>query len=115
VFYKNLRILTGAHFGRPVNPHLFRDSAATAVAIDLPEQVGIVPGLLGHAGVTTSERYYIHAHSTEAHRRHQENVLALRRAAEEAMDDDSDDTPTVTPKPRRPPGHGQGHQHQTEE
>jgi integrase len=107
VFYKNLRKLTAAHFGRPVNPHLFRDCAATAIAIDLPEQVGIVPGLLGHAGIATSERYYIHAHSTEASRRHQESVLALRRAAEEAMSDDSDEMPIVRPAPYRPSEQGQ--------
>jgi integrase/recombinase XerD len=90
VFYKNLRNLTAARFGHAVNPHLFRDCAATAIAIDLPEQVGIVPGLLGHAGMATSERFYIHAHTTEAHRRNQQNVLALRRGAEEAIDAESE-------------------------
>jgi site-specific recombinase XerD len=109
-FYKSLHKLTVARFGRSVNPHLFRDCAATAIAVDIPEQVGIVLGLLGHAGIATSERYYIHAHSTEAHRRHQENVLALRRAAEEAMNGDSDEPPTAVPQPHRPSERG----HQTE-
>lgn len=83
VFYKNLRKRTGGRFDDWINPHSFRDCAATAVAIDMPEQVGIVPGLLGHANLTTSERYYIHAHSVEALRRFQQHVLALRRAAED--------------------------------
>lgn len=84
VFYKNLRNRTGDRFGAWVNPHAFRDCAATAVAIDMPEQVGIVPGLLGHANPTTAERYYIHAHSMEAFRRFQLHALKLRRAAEKA-------------------------------
>ncbi len=45
---------------------------------DLPEQIGVVPGLLGHAALATAERYYIHADSVKALRRFQKHVLELR-------------------------------------
>ena len=79
VFYKGLRKRTTAQFGHPVNPHLFRDCAATSIAIEDPEHVAISRSLLGHATLRTSERYYTHAHSLEASRRYQGRVLALRQ------------------------------------
>ena len=36
VFYKGLRKRTTARFGHTVNPHLFRDCAATSIAIEDP-------------------------------------------------------------------------------
>ena len=57
---------TAAAFGRPVNPHLFRDAAATTVALDSPEQVLQTGPLLGHRSVATAERYYNLARVSEA-------------------------------------------------
>ena len=37
--YNNIVAHTRAAFGQPVNPHLFRDAAATTIALDRPEQV----------------------------------------------------------------------------
>ena len=79
VFYKGLRQRTTARFGYTVNPHLFRDCAATSIAIEDPEHIAIARNLLGHATLRTSERHYNHAHSLEASRRYQGRVLALRR------------------------------------
>ena len=51
---------TRAAFGRAVNPHLFRDAAATSVAIEDPARVRIAAQVLGHgaspppSGTTTS-------------------------------------------------------------
>ena len=39
---------TAAAFGHPVNPHLFRDCAATSIAIDDPQHVRIASQILGH-------------------------------------------------------------------
>jgi integrase/recombinase XerD len=64
-------------FGRPINPHLFRDSAATSIAIDDPEHVRIASCLLGHSSATT-EKYYNHACSVEASHRWQNALLSLR-------------------------------------
>jgi integrase len=57
---------TEAAFGRPVNPHLFRDAAATTVALTCPEQIGIVTPLLGHTSIATAQRHYNLARATEA-------------------------------------------------
>jgi integrase len=64
--------------GQPINPHLFRDCAATSVAIDDPAHVGIASRLLGHRTGSTTERYYNQARSVEASRLMQDYLLALR-------------------------------------
>jgi len=64
--------------GRAVNPHLFRDCAATSVAIDDPAHVGIASRLLGHRTGSTTERYYNLAGSVEASRLMQKSLVARR-------------------------------------
>jgi integrase len=64
--------------GQPINPHLFRDCAATSIAIDDPEHVGIASRLLGHRTRSTTQRYYNQACSVEASRRMQDHLLELR-------------------------------------
>jgi integrase/recombinase XerD len=71
---------TRAGLGQPVNPHLFRDCAATSVAIEDPAHVGIASRLLGHRTRSTTERYYNQASSIEASRLMQNYLLALRKA-----------------------------------
>lgn len=68
-------------FGFKINPHLFRDIAATAIAVDDPDHVQIIPSLLGQRSGRTCERYYIHAANTQATDRLQEQVLLARRQA----------------------------------
>ncbi len=46
--YGRIVDLTRRAFGEAVNPHLFRDCAATSVAIDDPDHVRIAATLLGH-------------------------------------------------------------------
>jgi integrase/recombinase XerD len=55
-------------FGRAINPHLFRDAAATTPAIADPAHVRVAAPLLGHRTFTTTERYYQQAQSFDAHR-----------------------------------------------
>jgi len=40
------RRLTKAAFGNEITPHLFRDCAATMIAVENPDQVHIIPGVL---------------------------------------------------------------------
>jgi integrase/recombinase XerD len=68
--YHQIVKLTGDTFGLPLNPHLFRSCAATAIAIAAPEQVYDVPALLGHADPLTAEQYYNQASALEAGRRY---------------------------------------------
>lgn len=65
-------------FGKPVRPHLFRDIAATAIAMDRPEQVQIARGLLGHASLELTERHYLHAQSVKAGQHYGKLIGAIR-------------------------------------
>jgi integrase len=64
-----------------MNPHLFRDCAATTIALNDPEHVLITRDLLGHTTLRTAERYYNLARSVEAARAHQKLIRSLRRRA----------------------------------
>jgi integrase/recombinase XerD len=72
--------------GQAVNPHLFRDCAATSVAIEDPAHVGIASRLLGHRTGSTTERYYNQARSVEASRLMQKFLLARRNGDLGAVD-----------------------------
>lgn len=52
-----------ARFCKRINPHLFRDIAATSIATEIPEDVGIVRSVLGHSDMRTGERFYNQARS----------------------------------------------------
>ncbi len=73
---------TQSRFGHAINPHLFRDSAATSIAIEDPDRVHITRSILGHATLRTSERHYNHAQSLKASRRHQQMIQKLRARAD---------------------------------
>lgn len=71
---RRLRALILEHLGRPMSAHLFRDCAATGIALRSPRDIGIVAPVLGHTRHETSEQYYNQAKSFEAFRRHQELI-----------------------------------------
>ena len=73
-----MQLRGGGGDGHPVNPHLFRDCAATNIAIDDPDHIGIVWRLLGHRTPATTEKYYNLAGAVEASRRFQNTLLARR-------------------------------------
>jgi site-specific recombinase XerD len=64
--YWNTSRLTEELFGRRINPHLFRDCAASAIASDDPEHVLASARILGHASLNTTERYYNQSQMTAA-------------------------------------------------
>jgi integrase/recombinase XerD len=66
--YERIRKHTQRAFGRAINPHLFRDAAATTLAIVDPAHVRVAAPLLGHRTFMTTERYYQQAKSFDAHR-----------------------------------------------
>ena len=57
---------TKSAFGHSINPHLFRDCAATSLALIDPEYVWMAPILLGHSSLDTTEKHYIQARTCEA-------------------------------------------------
>jgi integrase/recombinase XerD len=66
--YDRVRMRTKDYFGVAINPHSFRDAAATTLAIADPARVRIAAPLLGHRTFATTERYYRQARAQEAHR-----------------------------------------------
>jgi len=77
--YDRVIINTQAALGQRINPHLFRDCAATSIAIDDPAHVGIASQLLGHRSYSTTERHYNQARAVEACRQYQAFLISLRR------------------------------------
>jgi integrase len=57
---------TKAAFGWSINPHLFRDAAATSLAVHDPSNVRVCRHVLGHGSYRTSEKSYNLARSIEA-------------------------------------------------
>jgi site-specific recombinase XerD len=77
-------------FMHPVNPHLFRTCAATAIAIEDAEHFSIAARLLGHSRLSTTEKYYDKARATEAIRRHQELIVGIRDGVIDLHRDEED-------------------------
>jgi len=69
---------TRAAFGKPINPHMFRDAAATTLAIHDPEHVRAAAALLGHRSFGTTEKYYNQANGLQAGRDHAAVIAGLR-------------------------------------
>jgi hypothetical protein len=62
----------------PINPHLFRDCAATTIATEDPGHIGIASRLLGHASIRTTDRHYRQANSINASRHYEAARAELR-------------------------------------
>lgn len=76
-----VKIQTKRAFGRPINPHLFRDCVATSIAIHDPEHVRIATAILGHTRVSTTNKHYNQAQMLTAAREHNREILKLRKKA----------------------------------
>lgn len=66
-------------FGKAMCLHDFRRAAATFLAIEAPEKIGLVPGILHHTSPDVADRHYNLARSTEASRRHGSTIAHLRK------------------------------------
>src|SRR4029453_13588645 len=67
-------------FGRPINPHLFRDCIATSIAIHDPKHVRMTATILGPRRFATPEPHYI-LHRTLGASRSYGGAVSARRAA----------------------------------
>jgi integrase/recombinase XerD len=83
----NIKRRTKAAFGHAVNPHLFRDCAATSFATDDPEHVRCIAPILGHTRLTTSEKHYNQADMLTAARYFSSTILKIRNDLLEIFDD----------------------------
>jgi len=76
--HNRFRRHTKAAFGGGVSPHLFRDSAVTAIATDGPAHVRAIMPILGHSTLATSEKHYNQARSLDASRQYISIVAGLK-------------------------------------
>ena len=68
-------------FGKRMGLHDFRRSAGTHLALEAPEMIGILPGVLSHADPKTADRHYNIANSETASRRFGSMLRKLRHSA----------------------------------
>ncbi|MEL6280950.1 MAG: site-specific integrase, partial [Pseudomonadota bacterium] len=78
--YNSITVTTQRAFGQAINPHLFRDCAATTIAIEDPKHIGVAPLVLGHSDPRTTEAHYIQAQQIEAGRKLAQSIESLRKA-----------------------------------
>jgi integrase/recombinase XerD len=76
--YKSVRRRTMNAFGQPMGLHDFRRSAATFLAVEEPEKIGLIPQILSHANREVSDRHYNLAGSGVASRRFLDVVRSKR-------------------------------------
>ena len=67
--YDICRARTKAKFGKAMGLHDFRRSASTFLAMEFPEKIGLIPGVLQHASPEVNERHYNLARSAKAGQR----------------------------------------------
>ena len=67
--YAIVRARIIARFGKAMSFHDFRRAASTFLAMEAPEKIGLIPGVLQHASPEVSERHYNLARSVQAGRR----------------------------------------------
>jgi integrase/recombinase XerD len=67
--YDIVRARTMSKFGKAMSLHDFRRAAATYLAMDAPEKIGLIPGVLQHVKPEVSEQHYNLARSMQAGRR----------------------------------------------
>ena len=77
--YQQITKRTKEEFGVSINPHLFRDAAATTIAIEDPTHVGIGTCVLNHRSARTTEKYYQQAQQQRAHTKFSEFIQAARQ------------------------------------
>ena len=77
--HNRIRRHTKAAFGVAIAPHLFRDCAATAIAIDGPAHARATMPILGHSTLAMADKHYNQASSLDASRRYLKILADLKR------------------------------------
>ncbi len=76
----HIKSKTEQAFGYPINPHLFRDCAATSIAIEDPDHVRIAASILGHNSLATTQRHYDQSNMLAAGRVYQAALGEMRKS-----------------------------------
>lgn len=77
--YDRIRKHTEQAFGTAMNPHRFRDAAATTLAIAAPAHVRAAAAILGHRDLSTSQKTYQQKETLKAHKQYADEVAKRRR------------------------------------
>ncbi len=72
-------------FGKDMGLHDFRRAGPTFLAIDAPEKIGLIPGMLQHTSPEVGERHYNLARSVEASRRFGAHLAKARNRLRPAL------------------------------
>ena len=76
--YDTVRERMPAKFGKDTSLHDMRRAAATYIAIDMPDKIGLIPGVLQQAGPEVGELHYALAHAMKASVRYADTLASLK-------------------------------------
>lgn len=79
--YQQVVTVTRRYLGVPINPHMFRDCAATSIALDDPERALYIARILGHSTLRTAQKHYIHGQTARDFRGHSRSIDRRRTEA----------------------------------
>jgi integrase len=77
--YEIVRARIIAKFGKDMCLHDFRRAASTFLAMDAPEMIGLIPGVLQHASPDVGDKYYNLSRSMQAGRRFSAHLANARK------------------------------------
>ena len=77
--YDMVRARVTGKFGKAMSLHDFRRAAPTFLAMDAPEKIGLIPGVLQHASPEVSEKHYNLARSMMAGQRFAAHLANARK------------------------------------
>ena len=76
--YDIVRARVYAKFGKAMGLHDFRRAGATFIAMDAPDQIGLIPGMLQHVSPDIGERIYNLSRSVRASQRYAAHLARIR-------------------------------------
>ena len=76
--YDIVRARITKEFGKSMGLHDFRRAGATFIAMDAPDKIGLIPGVLQHASPEPGERHYNLARSVQASQRFAAHLAKAR-------------------------------------
>jgi len=77
-----IELRTREAFGTAINPHAFRDAAATTLAVADPARIRAAAPLLGHRSLATTEKHYIQATGLQSQRSYLQTIREARRGGQ---------------------------------
>jgi integrase len=83
--YQQVTNRTEEAFGRSINPHLFRDAAASTMALEDPTHVRVGASVLAHRSFQTTEQHYIQAQMTQAHESFTAFMVQKRKQSKQTL------------------------------